>query len=68
MKVEILAGADTVGRSLPMLKASFSRYAHDSGRVADAEIAAWMASVERAIEEGRFLFVLPQFVVRGAKK
>jgi SAM-dependent methyltransferase len=68
VKVEILAGADTVGRALPMLKASFSRYAHDSGRVADAEIAAWMASVERAIAEGRFFFVLPQFVVRGVKK
>ena len=68
VKVEILAGADTAGRSLPMLKASFARYAHDSGRIADAEIAAWLASVERAIEQESFFFVLPQFVVRGARK
>jgi SAM-dependent methyltransferase len=68
VKVNIIAGADTVGRSLTMLKASFSRYAHDSGHVAEAEIAAWLASVERAIKEGSFFFVLPQFVVCGAKK
>jgi ubiquinone/menaquinone biosynthesis C-methylase UbiE len=68
VKVEILAGADLAGRALPMLKASFSRYARDSGRVAEAEVVAWMASVERAIAEGRFFFVLPQFVVRGVKK
>jgi len=32
VKVEIHAGADTAGRSLPMLKASFARYARDSGK------------------------------------
>jgi len=68
VKVEILAGADTAGRSLPMLKASFARYAHDSGRITDSEIAAWLASVDRAIKQGSYLFVLPQFVVRGVKK
>ena len=68
VKLEILAGADTVGRSLPMLKASFARYAHDSGRIANNEIAGWLASIDRAIEEGTFLFILPQFVVRGIRK
>src|SRR5580692_6495573 len=68
VKVEIMAGADTAGRSLPMLKASFARYAHDSAKVADAEVAAWLASIDRAIELGTFFFVLPQFVVRGIKK
>lgn len=67
VRVEIMAGADTAGRSLPMLKASFARYAHDSGRIANDEIAAWLASIDRAIEQGNF-FVLPQFVVRGVKK
>src|SRR5208337_2298861 len=67
VKVNIIAGADTVGRSLTMLKASFARYAHDSGRVPDGEIASWLASIDRAIEQGSFFFVLPQFVVRGAK-
>ena len=67
VKVQILAGADTVGRALPMLKASFARYAHDSGRIADDEIAAWLASVQHAIDTGNFFFVLPQFVVSGVK-
>jgi ubiquinone/menaquinone biosynthesis C-methylase UbiE len=67
VKVQILAGADTAGRALPMLKASFARYAHDSGRIADDEIAAWLASVQHAIDSGNFFFVLPQFVVSGAK-
>ena len=56
------------GGSLPMLKASFARYAHDSGRIADEEIATWLASVEGAIDKGNFFFVLPQFVARGVKK
>jgi ubiquinone/menaquinone biosynthesis C-methylase UbiE len=68
VKVEIMAGADTVGRALPMLTASFARYAHDSGCIADEEIAAWLASLNRAIEQGSFFFVLPQFVARGSKK
>jgi SAM-dependent methyltransferase len=67
VKVQILAGADIVGRALPMLKASFARYAHDSGRIPDDEIAAWLASVQHAIDSGNFFFVLPQFVVSGVK-
>src|SRR6202167_5075949 len=67
VKVEIHAGADTVGRSLPMLKASFARYASDSGKIAADEVAAWFADIDRAVAGGSFLFVLPQFVVRGTK-
>jgi len=48
-----------------MLKASFARYAHDSGKIAQAEIERWFAEIDRAVAEGSFLFVLPQFVVRG---
>jgi SAM-dependent methyltransferase len=68
VKVEIMAGADTAGRSLPMLKASFARYARDSGKVPEPEVAAWLASIDRAVEQASFFFVLPQFVVRGLKK
>lgn len=67
VKVDILAGADTVGRALPMLKASFARYARDSGKIAEADIAGWLGSVERAIAAWTFFFVLPQFVARGVK-
>ncbi len=67
VKVEILAGADTAGRSLPMLKASFARYARDSGQIAPAEVDRWFEDIDHAVASGSFLFVLPQFVVRGIK-
>ena len=68
VKVEIMAGADVAGRSLPMLKASLARYARDSGRVSEEDTAGWVRMVESAIATGKFLFVLPQFVVRGVKQ
>ena len=67
VKVEIHAGADTAGRSMPMLKASFAQYARDSGKVPTAEVEGWFADIDRAVANGSFLFVLPQFVVRGIK-
>jgi ubiquinone/menaquinone biosynthesis C-methylase UbiE len=36
--VEIFAGADTVGRAVPMLKASIARYARNSGQIAKSEV------------------------------
>jgi SAM-dependent methyltransferase len=68
VKVEIFSGGDTVGRSLPMLRASFARYALDSGRISAAEVERWLTAVNAAIAAGKFLFVLPQFVVRGVKQ
>lgn len=65
--VEITAGADVMGRSLPMLRASLSRYARDSGRIAADEVERWLRAIDKAIEGGRFMFALPQFVVRGVK-
>jgi len=67
VKVEVFAGADTAGRSLPMLKASFARYARDSGKIAAAEVEQWFGDIDRAVASGSFLFVLPQFVVRGVR-
>jgi SAM-dependent methyltransferase len=68
VKVEILAGGDTVGRSLPMLKASFARYARDSGKIAPGEVDRWFEDIDHAVANGSYLFVLPQFVVRGIRK
>jgi ubiquinone/menaquinone biosynthesis C-methylase UbiE len=67
VRVEIIAGADVMGRSLPMLRASLARYARDSGRVGAEEVEKWLGHVDAAIERGRFMFALPQFVVRGVK-
>ena len=68
VKMELFAGVDTVGRSLPMLKSSFARYALDSGKIAAAEVEQWLADIAAAIAAGTFVFVLPQFVVRGVRK
>ncbi len=67
VKVEVFAGADTAGRSLPMLRASLARYALDSGRVSADEIDRWLREVERAVADRDYLFVLPQFVARGTR-
>lgn len=67
VRVEVAAGADVIGRSLPMLRASLSRYARDSGRVAAGEVEQWLGAIDGAIKDGRFMFALPQFVVRGVK-
>ncbi len=68
VKVEVMAGADTLGRSTPMLRASMARYARDSGRVTEPEVDEWLANISRAMERGTFLLVLPQFIVRGVKR
>lgn len=65
VKVEILAGADTAGRMRAMFTASFARYAHDSGIIPEAEIERWLSDIDRAIAAKTFMFMLPQFVVRG---
>lgn len=67
VRVDVAAGADVMGRSLPMLRASLSRYARDSGRVAKGEVDRWLGAIDSSIKDGRFMFVLPQFVVRGIK-
>jgi ubiquinone/menaquinone biosynthesis C-methylase UbiE len=65
--VEIAAGADVIGRSLPMLRTSLSRYARDSGRLAAGELERWLGAIDSALERRRFMFALPQFLVRGIK-
>lgn len=67
VRVEVFAGADTAGRTAPMLKVSQAQYARDSGRVAAAEVDGWLRDIDDAIARGRYCFVLPQFVVRGVK-
>jgi hypothetical protein len=51
-----------------MLKASFARYARDSGKIAPGEVDRWFEDIDHAVSSGTFLFVLPQFVVRGIRK
>jgi ubiquinone/menaquinone biosynthesis C-methylase UbiE len=66
--VEVFAGADTVGRPVPMLKASLARYALDSGQIGKTEVKEWLGDIEAAIAAKQYLMILPQFVVRGIKE
>jgi len=67
VKVKVFSGADQTGRSTPMQRASLANYAADSGQISQDEIRQWLEDIERAVETGRYLFILPQFVVRGVK-
>jgi arsenite methyltransferase len=67
VRVEVFAGADTVGRAVPMLKASIARYASDSGKISKNEVERWLNDIDAAIAAGQYLMVLPQFVVRGTR-
>ena len=67
VKVKVFSGPDQAGRTTPMQRASLAAYATDSGQISKDEIQQWLADIERAVESGLYLFILPQFVVRGVK-
>lgn len=64
VRVQMLASPDTVGALLPVLQ-NMAGYARTSGQLAEAEIDAFLREVEAAVERGRYLAVLPQFLVTG---
>lgn len=67
VKVKVFPGADQSGRTAPIQRASFANYAAASGQISNDEIQQWLADIERAVASGLYLFILPQFVVRGVK-
>jgi SAM-dependent methyltransferase len=67
VRVEVFAGADTIGRAAPMLKVSQAQYARDSGRLKTGEVDEWLSDIDGAISSGQYCLVLPQFVVRGIR-
>lgn len=66
VEVSIRAGADTAGGSLAVLR-NMASYAGTFDRLPAAEIEAMLAEAEAAVEAGRYLFSLPQFVVTGRR-
>ena len=58
----IRAGADQIGGALPMLR-NMRGYIEVGGAMPAAEADAMLAEAEEAIETGRYLFSLPQFIV-----
>lgn len=72
IEVRIQAFADTQGRSLPVIRnmRSYIDAALEAGGdtgLSSEEADALLAEAERAVEEGTFLFSLPQFLVTGTK-
>lgn len=64
VRVKVLASADTKGHAAPILL-NMARYARHSGRMDAEGIDAFVSDVKRALEDGTYLLVLPQFLVTG---
>ena len=64
IRVQVQANADTVGGMRPVLR-NMASYARASGRVEEPELEAFLAGVERAVDEQTYLALLPQFLVTG---
>jgi ubiquinone/menaquinone biosynthesis C-methylase UbiE len=64
VRVQILASADTRGHFSPIVR-NMASYARESGRLAHAKIDAVLGALERALADGSYLLVLPQFLVTG---
>jgi len=63
-RVQVLASADTEGALRGVLM-NMTTYARTSGRLDEADIKAFVADVERALEERTYFALLPQFLVTG---
>jgi len=66
IEVQVSAKPDTVGRLLPMIK-NMAGYARNGGEMAEAEIDAILATLDRALAKGTYLVVAPQFIVTGSR-
>ncbi len=67
VEVRVFASPDRKGLMTGMLRNSLARYARDSGQVSAATVEQWLADVDQALKAGRYLFLLPQFLVSGRK-
>jgi ubiquinone/menaquinone biosynthesis C-methylase UbiE len=64
VRLQIVASADTRGHFSPIVR-NMAAYARESGRLEPAKIDAVLAALERALADGSYLLVLPQFLVTG---
>ncbi len=65
--VKVFASPDRKGLMAGMLRNSIARYAVDSGQVSSSAVQQWLSAFEQAVAAGRYLMLLPQFVVSGRK-
>ena len=67
VEVKVFANPDRRGLMAGMLRNSIARYALDSHKVPASTVQQWLSDVEQALQAGRYLFLLPQFLVSGRK-
>jgi len=65
VKIQILASADTKGRTAPIVFNMLS-YARASGRLSPATLESLARDLKQSIADGTFLLILPQFLVTGS--
>jgi hypothetical protein len=61
----VLANADVKGHMAPVVL-NMVEYARASGKLPAATLDAIVAELRQAIDAGRYLLLLPQFLVTGA--
>ncbi len=66
VQVQVLTPADTSGFLAPVVS-HMAGYARGTGRMEPARIDALLEDLSRAIEDGTYLLVLPQFLVTGTR-
>ena len=64
VRVRVLAGVDTRGRTAPVIF-NMASYARASGSLAGEKIDALLDDLRAAIAAGSYMMVLPQFLVTG---
>jgi hypothetical protein len=64
--VQVISRADTDGRLLPMIR-NMAGYARGSGKITDEEAEKALSTIERAIPNGSYLALAPQFIVTAIR-
>ncbi len=66
ISVRLMAGVDRAGRMLSVLQ-NMAGYARRFGTLDDARLDTLLAQARAAVESGRFMAILPQFVVTATR-
>ena len=65
VRIQVLASADTKGHFAPILH-NMASYARTSGRLEQKKIDVFLTDLEKALADGTYMLVLPQFLVTGS--
>lgn len=66
IRVKMLAGVDLKGRGISVLQNMVS-YIREFGTMTENELTDLMSELEASLDDGRFMFILPQFIVSARK-